>query len=172
MRHTKHSNAQTNLVLCKNTIVRAVVLLLFASHATHAAPTTEAAAADSVNWPVYDGDSAGTHYSALSGINRSNVDQLEMAWRYDTGEGVLETNPLIIGTVLYACTPKQQVVALDAKTGRLRWKFDPGSVRQRLVPSLSEWGNVSEEPIRGLSYWTDGRAARLFVGAGTYSLRH
>lgn len=168
MRHTKPSNPQRNLVLCKNTIARAIVLLVFASHATHAAPTTGVAAAGSVDWPVYDGDSAGTHYSSLSGISRSNVKQLEMAWRYDTGEGLLETNPLIIGKVLYACTPKQQVVALDAETGRLRWKFDPGSVRQRLASSLGYWGNVSGEPIRGLSYWTDGQAARLFVGAGTY----
>ena len=153
--------------LWKNTIVCAIFVPLCVPSVTHAADATTGKG-ESVNWPVYDGDSAGDHYSALSSINRSNVNQLEIAWRFDTGEGDLETNPLIIGKTLYAYTPKQNVIALDAETGRLKWKFDPGSVNQLLAANLSYLGNVSKQPTRGLSYWTDGKQARLFTSGGTY----
>ena len=70
----------------------------------------------------------GQHYSPLTQINRNNVTKLKVQWTYDTGEeGILETNPLIVGRVLYAYTPSQKVIALDAATGKLLWKFDSGS---------------------------------------------
>ena len=63
----------------------------------------------------------------LTQINRKNVRQLKVAWTFDTGEtGGLQTNPIIVGGVLYAYTPSQKVIALDAATGKLRWKFDSG----------------------------------------------
>ncbi len=57
------------------------------------------------DWPAYGGHD-GTHYSTLSQINRGNVKNLVVAWKYDTGEkGGLEANPIIVGKVLYTCTP-------------------------------------------------------------------
>ena len=71
-----------------------------------------------VDWPVYGGQLAGDHYSALSQINRENVTQLRVAWKFDTGEqGGMQTSPIIVGGVLYAYTPSQKVIALDAATG-------------------------------------------------------
>jgi outer membrane protein assembly factor BamB len=136
--------------LWRNTIVCAIFVPLCAPSAIYAATAT-IGKGESVDWPIYDGNSSGDHYSALSRINRSNVNQVKIAWRFDTGEGGLETNPLIIGKTLYAYTPKQNGVALDAETGRLKWKFDPGSVNQRLTASLGYCGNASEQLIRGLS---------------------
>ena len=81
--------------------------------------------------------------------------RLQQAWRFDTGEkGGLQTNPLIAGRTLYAYTPTQKVVALDAATGQLKWKFDSGI--------------NGTQPARGLTYWagdeTGGRHARIFAG--------
>src|SRR6516165_204706 len=79
------------------------------------------------DWPVYGGSLENTHYSSLTHINRSNVNQLEVAWTFDTGEpGGLQTSPIIVDGVLYGLTPTQKVFALDAATGKLLWKFDSG----------------------------------------------
>jgi glucose dehydrogenase len=111
----------------------------------------DACAAQTVDWPAYNGGRDGDHYSKLTQIDRSNVSQLKVAWTFDTGEkGGIQTNPLVMGGILYAFTPTQKVVALDAATGVLKWKFDPGI--------------VGTQPARGMSWWTDGKESRLFAG--------
>ena len=108
-----------------------------------------------VDWPVYGGQVEGQHYSPLTQINRNNVTQLKVQWTYDTGEeGIVETNPLVVGRVLYAYTPTEKVIALDASTGKLLWKFDSGIKAQH-------WA-------RGVSYWTDGKENRIFAGVMNY----
>ena len=103
------------------------------------------------DWPVYNGGFDGDHYSNLDQVNRENVTQLKVAWQFDTGEkGGIETNPLIVGGVLYSNTPTAKVIALDAATGKLMWKFDSGE--------------RSTQPTRGLAYWTDGKRSRIFAG--------
>ncbi len=102
------------------------------------------AAQSTVDWPAYNGGADRDHYSRLTQINRANVGRLKVAWSFDTGEkGGIQDNPLIIGRTLYAYTPTQKVVALDAATGKLKWKFDSG-VR-------------GTQPSRGMTYWTDGK---------------
>src|SRR5580704_795033 len=65
---------------------------------------SRAYAQESQDWPVINGDAAGDHYSPLTQIHRGNVNQLHVAWTFDTGEkGGLETNPLVIAGVVYAC---------------------------------------------------------------------
>jgi quinoprotein glucose dehydrogenase len=106
-------------------------------------------------WQVYDGQAAGDHYSSLAQINRKNVKNLVVAWKFDTGErGGLETNPIIIGDVLYACTPQHSVIALNAETGKQLWTFDSG------LEGLAR--------SRGVSYWTDGHESRIFAGFRNY----
>ena len=91
-----------------------------------------------VDWPVYLGQAEGQHYSPLTQINRHNVTQLKVQWTYDTGEeGILETNPLVVGRVLYAYTPSEKVIALDAATGKLLWKFDSGVKAQHWARGVS-----------------------------------
>lgn len=106
------------------------------------------------NWPVYGGVD-GDHYSALKQINRANVHRLRQAWVFDTGEkGDIQTNPIVVGGTLYAYTPHGKVIALDAATGRLKWKFDSGM--------------VSTQPSRGVAYWSDGTGERIFAGVMNY----
>jgi glucose dehydrogenase len=105
----------------------------------------------SVGWPVYNGGLDGDHYSKLTQINRGNVGRLKQAWIFDTGEtGGIQDNPLVIGQTLYAYTPTQKIVALDAATGKLKWRFDSGI--------------GGTQPGRGMTWWTDDKESRLFAG--------
>lgn len=107
------------------------------------------------DWPVYGGQEGENHYSSLSQINRRNVKKLAVAWKFDTGEtGSIQTNPIIVGRVLYAFTPAHEVIALDAATGKLLWKFNSGI--------------KGDQPTRGAAYWTDGTNSELFAGIMNY----
>ena len=117
------------------------------------------ASAQNTGWPAYNGSPNGDHYSRLAQINRANVHNLKQAWRYDTGEvGGMQTNPLVIGRTLYGYTPTQKVIALDAATGKLKWKFDSGI--------------VGRQPARGMTYFADhegaGAHGRIFAGVMNY----
>ena len=105
------------------------------------------------NWPAIGATPGNSHYSSLKQIDRSNVSQLKVAWSYDTGEpGGLETTPIVIDGILYAFTPTQKVVALNAATGKLLWKFDS---------AIKGTG-----PDRGIAYWPgdkDGKQKRLLA---------
>jgi quinoprotein glucose dehydrogenase len=115
-----------------------------------------ASAADA-DWPVYLGDKASSHYSTLRQITPKNVGKLKVAWIYRTGgadanhRSQIQCNPLVIDGVLYGTTPDWQLFALDAATGRERWRFDPGS-----IPGLGKSG-----VNRGVAWWADGADRRV-----------
>ncbi|MFL5527132.1 MAG: PQQ-binding-like beta-propeller repeat protein [Gemmatimonadaceae bacterium] len=112
-------------------------------------------------------DSGNTHYSPLDQINRGNVAQLRVAWTYHTGDAPpnahseIQATPIIVDGILYTTTPALAVVALRAETGILVWRFDPFANRVR-----------DSHVNRGVAYWSDGSARRIFVSAGRrlYSL--
>jgi quinoprotein glucose dehydrogenase len=112
------------------------------------------------DWPVYGGGPESIRYSSLTQINRANVRQLKVAWTFDASDGVetseLEVNPIIVQGILYATTVSLNVVALNAATGALVWRFDPYHGR-----SVRGGGGRT----RGVTYWSDDRGdERIFVG--------
>lgn len=134
-------------------IVACVVVGVAASAISQSqtSPVIQHAGSEQLDWPVYGGAPENNHYSRLTQINRDNVKQLQVAWSFDTGEsGGLQTSPIIVGHVLYAYSPSQRVIALDAATGKLLWKFDPG---------VRGW-----QPARGLAYWSNGKEKRILAG--------
>ena len=86
-------------------------------------------AAQQADWPVYGGSDDHTHYSKLAQISPANVAKLKVAWTYETHDefagSEMQSNPIVVDGVLYATTPKLQVFALDAATGKQLWRFDP-----------------------------------------------
>lgn len=127
-----------------------------------AAALAGARAADQ-DWPVYLGDSASSHYSTLTQLNRRNVGRLEVAWVYHCGDAradnrsQIQCNPLIVAGVLYGTSPQLKLFALDAATGRERWRFDPFA------------GGTADSSLgvnRGMVYWRQGDDRRILFTAG------
>ncbi len=118
-------------------------------------------------WPHYAADLAATHYAALDQITTGNVHRLRIAWEWKPGEterpefgtrpGAFQNTPLMIDGVLYVTTPYNQVAALDADTGRERWRYDPRAYRDG--QPASGQGFVH----RGLAAWRDEGGLRLFL---------
>ena len=96
--------------------------LMVATHALHAQ-------GKSVDWPVYHGNDDHTHYTTLDQITPTNISKLKVAWTFATHDefagSEMQSNPIVIDGVLYATTPKMQVFALEAATGKQLWRFDP-----------------------------------------------
>jgi quinoprotein glucose dehydrogenase len=106
-------------------------------------------------WAAYGGGPEQIRYSSLRQINRTNVKRLQVAWTYDTGEtGALQTQPIVVGNVLYGYTPSHKAFAIRADTGAHLWTFDPGT---------PETG-----ANRGLMYWEGGADRRVFAAVGNY----
>jgi quinoprotein glucose dehydrogenase len=86
-----------------------------------------ALAAD-VDWPVNGGPN-NIRYSTLSQISPANVSHLQVAWSYDAHDAFkdseMQSNPIVVGGLLYATTPKMRVIALNAGTGKEVWSFNP-----------------------------------------------
>ncbi|WP_038712727.1 glucose/quinate/shikimate family membrane-bound PQQ-dependent dehydrogenase [Burkholderia sp. lig30] len=120
--------------------------------ATTSASAAPAHVADDANWPAYGRTQEGTRYSPLNQITTGNARNLQVAWVFrtgdhkgpnDPGEITDEATPIKIGDMLYLCSPHQILFALDAATGTLKWKFDPG-----LKPDPS----FQHVTCRGVSY--------------------
>lgn len=114
-------------------------------------------------WRSYLGDIHSTQYSSLSQIHRGNVDQLQVAWSWSSGDLIegrteLQTNPLIIDGVLYGLTPQLKAMALNAATGEEIWRFDPFEGEESQPRGRQ----------RGLLHWEseNGEDRRLFYVAG------
>jgi quinoprotein glucose dehydrogenase len=109
------------------------------------------------SWPAYGGGPDHIRYSRLAQITPANVAQLREAWRFDSGDeftgSEMQCNPVVVNGVLFATTPKLHTVALDARTGRLIWRFDPHEGRE----VKSKFRN------RGVTHFDDGANGRIFV---------
>jgi alcohol dehydrogenase (cytochrome c) len=80
--------------------------------------------AEPQNWLMYSGGYFGQRYSPLRQIDPSNVKNLEMKWMYQ-GQvfGSWESSPLVVNGVMYLTQRPNDIIALDAKTGRIFWIY-------------------------------------------------
>ena len=114
------------------------------------------AAAAEPGWLYYGGDQGGRHYSEAGQIDRGNVEDLEVAWVFRSGDmnrygqemakTSTQSTPVLLpaaaGESLVYCTPFNRVIALDPASGVQRWDFDP----------LIDRGGDRPFRCRGVSY--------------------
>lgn len=119
-----------------------------------------------VDWRTYGGDPGGSRYSALTQINLQNVNKLQPAWSYDTGENKdpnqrgmdIQCQPIVISGIMYGTTPRLRLFAVHADTGKEIWNFDP----------FAKPGSKPRfHPIRGVVYWEDGSDKRILYSVGS-----
>jgi quinoprotein glucose dehydrogenase len=149
--------------------IRIGSLRAFAPAVVLAAAASAAAAQD---WPAYGGDPGGSRYSGAREVTTTNVARLRPVWTFHTGERgeglarrdklTFETTPILVGRTLYFNTATAIVFALDAATGRERWRYDAHIDRGR---------RYSEMAARGVAAWRPTNPSaepcqmRIFAGA-------
>jgi glucose dehydrogenase len=80
---------------------------------------------DDKNWLIPGRDYGNQRFVALDQINAQNVKALALRWKFQTGiKNAFQTTPLVADGVMYVTTPKNNVVALDAKTGKQLWRYE------------------------------------------------
>lgn len=137
---------------------------------TEQTPSATPAQPDS-DWTWYGRDSQATRFSPLNQITPQNVSRLTRVWTYRTGDlpGQGQTNkwaaentPLKVGNAVYVCSARNNIIKLDASTGRQIWKHDSG-VKYASIPYTAA--------CKGLTWYTshvvpEGQVChnRLIVG--------
>ena len=119
-------------------------------------------------WRRVGGDAGSTRYAPLDQITAQNVKTLQIAWTWrgdnfgSAPEFKNETTPLMVDGVLYfTAGDRRAVVAADAGTGETIWIW-------RMTEGARAEG--VRRNSRGVSYWSDGRAARILVVTPGYQL--
>ena len=122
-------------------------------------------------WRQFSADLQGTKYSPLDQVTKENADQLRVVWRWPAPDRDIEPlnplwraskyqdTPLVIDGVMYTVTTLGLIAALDPGTGRTLWTHDPESYKG--FDTRPANGSFSH---RGMSYWSDDAARRLFIG--------
>ena len=119
---------------------------------------------DAKDWVAYGRGYDATRYSPLNQITKDNVGQLAKAWTFRTGDlpdqrWGAETTPLKVGDTVYLCSARNILIALDATSGKEKWRFDP-KVSEESIPYTAA--------CRGVSYYavpSPGSAPAVPVGA-------
>jgi quinohemoprotein ethanol dehydrogenase len=114
------------------------------------------AASTNGEWLSYGRTYDEQRHSPLDKINVSNVGQLGLAWmhEFDTDRGQ-EATPVVVDGVLYTTTAWSKVYAFDAKTGALKWSFDPKVEGKKGFDACCDVVN------RGVAVWK----GKVYVGA-------
>ncbi|WP_126176137.1 PQQ-dependent dehydrogenase, methanol/ethanol family [Tsuneonella rigui] len=115
-----------------------------------------AAASEPQNWLTASGGFDEQRYSTLKQINTQTVGQLGLAWsfEFDTNRGQ-EATPVVVDGVIYTSTAWSKVYAIDARTGKQLWQYDPK------VSGEDGFKACCDVVNRGVAVWK----GRVYVGA-------
>lgn len=156
------------------TALQRIAFVMKGGAAVLAPERLDRARGSAVGWAAYGNDAGGLKYSPLSDIDRTNVHGLRVAFSWDASErpvpasegqkparpGLFQATPLAIGDTLIFPTPFNRVIALDARSGRELWQYDPQPWKTYGQPS-----NGTGFVHRGVATWTDGRSRRVFINS-------
>ena len=137
-----------------------------------ASPALGQQGAQNGEWRSYGGDAGSTKYSPLDAIDETNVQNLEVVWRWQSVDyerqaedpdlrfnTVLLATPLKVGNALFTSTNLGQAAAIDPVTGETLWVYN--SVAEGTAAARGRG-------TRGLAYWTDGSDDRLLLVSGEH----
>lgn len=124
---------------------------------------------DGRNWPAFGRTYSETHYSPLDEINATTLQRLGLAWTLDLDVGNSISVPLAVDGVIYLGAGHGVVHAVEARTGKLLWRYDAKAPEAAGNKLRVAWG------IRGLAFWkgrvyagtTDGRLIALDAKDGS-----
>ena len=117
------------MTMTRRTLGAALALLLtalvsFRLHAQVGSDRVQNAAREPQNWLMYSGGYFSNRYSNLAKITPANAKNLELAWMYQAAvAGAWQTTPLVVDGIMYVTQRPNDVVALDARTGRVFWIY-------------------------------------------------
>lgn len=78
----------------------------------------------SKEWPSFGCDYSNQRMSPLKQITPENVKNLSLAWQFKSGVSAsFQATPIVVNGVMFVALPYNHVVALDAKTGQLKWRY-------------------------------------------------
>jgi alcohol dehydrogenase (cytochrome c) len=103
-------------------------LLLAAPGSGRADPALDRALQNNDNWPMYGRTYDNERYSPLTQITDQNVGGLKVAWAFQVGSlRSNEASPIVVDGTMYISSSSgpKSVYALDAKTGTIKWQFQP-----------------------------------------------
>ena len=104
-------------------------------------------------WSEYLGNGERSHYSPLTQITPSNINNLKPVWEYHTGDsGQVQCNPIIVNGRLYGVTATAEPFSLDAATGKQIWRVHD-TIDTNVI-------------VRGVAYWESGVDKRIFYTRG------
>ncbi len=76
------------------------------------------------DWALHGHDLGGQRFSPLTQVNRDTVSRLEPAWTFKTGvKATFQATPIVVDGTMYVSLPGSHVVALDARTGKEKWRY-------------------------------------------------
>ncbi|MDX2193081.1 MAG: PQQ-binding-like beta-propeller repeat protein [Gemmatimonadales bacterium] len=118
------------------------------------------------DWPLHGHDAGAQRWSPLREIDTLNVKRLEPVWTYRSGvTATFQATPIVVDGVMYVSLPFSGVVAIDAATGALRWRYDHKPRSERLCCGPANRGVAV---AKGLVYvgTVDGRLIALDARSG------
>jgi len=125
--------------------------------------------ASSQDWPTIGLDYAETRFSKLNQITSDNVKGLGLVWTYslDSSRGI-EATPVVIGGIMYQTGPWSIVHAIDARSGKKIWTFDPGVDREKGYKGCCDVVNRGVAVYKGKVFVAayDGRLIALDAATG------
>jgi quinohemoprotein ethanol dehydrogenase len=120
-------------------------------------------------WITHGRNYAETRFSPLKQISDANVKNLGLAWTFDTQtDRGLEATPIIVDGVMYTTGSWSIVFAIDARTGKQLWKWDPKVPHEVGPKACCDVVNRGVAVYKGRVYvgTLDGRLAALDAATG------
>lgn len=125
--------------------------------------------ATSNDWPTIGLDYGETRFSKLNQINADNVKKLGLVWSYslDSSRGV-EATPVVVDGIMYQTASWSVVHAIDARSGKKIWSFDPGVDREKGYKGCCDVVNRGVAVYKGKVFVAayDGRLIALDAATG------